>query len=180
MLRGMRLIKLGLPVLFVAVVALAVEGSAPGVQWTVPAAWKALEARMMRVATYEIPAAPGAEAGECGVFHFGQGQGGGVEENLSRWANQFEGGAAPKKGEKTVHGLRVHTIDVSGTYLASGGPMMKSQGKKPGYRLLGAIVEGAQGNVFFKCVGPAATIAKAQADFESLVGSVAKAPAAKL
>ena len=134
----------------------------------------------MRVATYEIPAGPGSEPGECGVFHFGQGQGGSVEENLSRWAQQFETAAPPKKGEKTVHGLRVHTIEVSGTYLASGGPMMQSQGKKPGYRLLGAIVEAPGGLVFFKCTGPAATIGKAQPDFESLVGSLAKAPAAKL
>jgi len=132
----------------------------------------------MRVATYDVPSAPGSEAGECGVFYFGQGQGGGVEDNLSRWIGQFEGAGAPKKGEKTVHGLKVHTVDISGTYLASGGPMMKSQGKKPGYRLLGAIVEGPQGNVFFKCIGPAATIAKAQADFDGLVGSVAKAAAA--
>ena len=180
MLRTMKTIK-GFSLLVCgAAAALAVEGSAAGVKWTAPASWKALEARMMRVATYEIPAAGGAEAGECGVFYFGQGQGGGVEENLSRWAGQFEQAPAPKKGEKTVHGLKVHTIEVSGTYTAAGGPMMKSQAKKPGYRLLGAIVEGPQGNVFFKCVGPAATIAKAQADFDALIGSVAKAPAAKL
>lgn len=177
----MRSIKVVSVVLFLAAaaVALAVEGSAAGVKWTVPSSWKSQAERPMRVATYDVPAAPGAEAGECGVFYFGQGQGGGVEDNLSRWIGQFEGAGAPKKGEKTVHGLKVHTVDISGTYLASGGPMMKSQGKKPGYRLLGAIVEGPQGNVFFKCTGPAATIAKAQADFDSLVGSVGKAAAAK-
>jgi hypothetical protein len=156
------------------------EGTAGGAKWTAPASWKSQAARSMRVATYGIPAAPGSEGGECGVFHFGQGQGGGVEENLSRWAQQFEAAAPPKKAVKTVHGLRVHTIDISGTYLASGGPMMQSQGKKPGYRLLGAIVEAPAGLVFFKCTGPAATISKAQADFESLVGSLAKSPAAKL
>jgi hypothetical protein len=175
----MKTIKSFLVLLSVAVVVLAVEGSTAGVKWTVPASWKSQAERPMRVATYDVPAAPGAEAGECGVFYFGQGQGGGVEDNLSRWIGQFEGAAAPKKGEKTVHGLKVHTVDVSGTYLASGGPMMKSQGKKPGYRLLGAIVEGPQGNVFFKCTGPAATLAKAQADFDSLVESVGKAAAAK-
>ena len=165
---------------FLAGVLLAMEGTAAGVKWTAPAAWKAQAERPMRVATYEIPAAPGSEPGECGVFYFGQGQGGGIEENLDRWAQQFEGAGTPKKSEKTVHGLKVYTIDVSGTYLAPGGPMMKSSGKKPGYRLLGAIVEGPQGNVFFKSVGPAATMAKAQADFDSLVASVSKAPAARL
>ena len=160
--------------------AAAVEGAAAGVKWSAPAAWRLQAARPMRVATYEIPAAPGSELGECGVFHFGKGQGGSVEDNLARWVAQFEPAAPPKKALRTVNGLRIHTVDVSGTYLASGGPMMQSQAKKPGYRLLGAIVEGPQGLVFFKCTGPAATIGKAQADFESLVGSLAKAPAATL
>ncbi|HJW13185.1 MAG TPA: hypothetical protein VJ776_00740 [Thermoanaerobaculia bacterium] len=160
--------------------AVAAEGTAAGVKWTVPATWKSEAVRPMRVATYDIPAASGSEDGECGVFHFGQGQGGSVEENLTRWAQQFEGAAPAKKAERTVRGLKVHTIDVSGTYLASGGPMMKPQGKKPGYRLLGAIIEAPEGLVFFKCIGPAATLGKAQADFESLVGSLSKSAAAKL
>jgi len=59
--------------------------------------------------------------------------------------------------------------------------MMQSQGKKqPGFRLLGAIVEAPQGLVFFKCTGPTATIGKAQAEFDALLGSLAKAPAARL
>lgn len=129
----------------------------------------------MRVATYAIPAAAGQEAGECGVFFFGQGQGGSVDENLSRWVGQFESPSTPKKAERTVNGLKVHTIDVSGTYLAPGGPMMQSQGKKTGWRLLGAIVEAPEGMVFFKCTGPAATIAKSEKDFEALLKSVTKA-----
>src|SRR5262245_27998711 len=52
------------------------EGSAGGVRWTVPAGWQASAERPMRVATYTIPAASGGEAGECGVFFFGRGQGG--------------------------------------------------------------------------------------------------------
>jgi len=129
----------------------------------------------MRVATYAIPAAASQEAGECGVFFFGQGQGGSVEDNFSRWVGQFESASTPKKAERTVNGLKVHTVDVSGTYLAPGGPMMQSQGKKAGWRLLGAIVEAPDGMVFFKCTGPAATIAKAEKDFEALLKSVTKA-----
>jgi hypothetical protein len=170
----------GILLLLACAWAFAVEGNAAGVKWAAPASWKVDAERPMRVATYSIPAAPGSEAGECGVFYFGQGQGGSVEENLSRWTQQFEAASTPKKTEKTVRGLRVHMIDVSGTYLASGGPMMKSQGKKPGYRLLGAIVEAPRGLVFFKCTGPAATMGKAAADFEGMIGSFAKAPAVSL
>jgi hypothetical protein len=75
----------------------------------------------------------------------------------------------------TVHGLKVHRMDISGTYLAPGGPMMQSQGKKTGWRLSGAIVEAPEGLVFFKCVGPAATIQAAEKDIEALIQSVTKA-----
>ena len=166
--------------LLCAATALALEGNAAGVQWTVPASWKLQAARPMRVATYEIPAAPGAEPGECGVFHFGTGQGGSVEENITRWVGQFEGAPQPKKTDKTVHDFKVHLVDVAGTYLSPSGPMMRSQGKKPNYRLLGAIVEAPRGLVFFKCTGPAPTMGKAQSDFDRLIGSLAKSTATSL
>jgi hypothetical protein len=147
---------------------------AGGIQWTVPARWSPGAGSAMRVATYAVPAARGAEAGECAVFFFGTGQGGGVDDNVARWAKQFEGAPAPKKATMTVAGLRVTRAEVSGAYLAPGGPMMQSTGKKAGYRLLGAIVEAPEGNVFFKLTGPDATIGAAQAEFDALVGSVRK------
>ena len=149
--------------------------SAGGVSWTVPAGWQTAPERPMRVGTYLIPAAGGAEAGECGVFFFGRGQGGSVEDNLARWKSQFESAGPPKEQTATVNGLKVHEMDVSGTYTSPGGPVMQSQGKKPGWRLLGAIVEAPDGLVFFKCTGPAATMAKAEKDFQALVKSLTKA-----
>ena len=149
-------------------------GAAGGVRWTVPARWSAGAGNAMRVATYAVPAAKGKDAGECAVFFFDSGQGGSVDANVERWTRQFEG--APK-GERTtseVAGIRVTRVQVAGTYLAPGGPMMQSQGKKTGYRLLGAIVEAPQGSVFFKLTGPAATVAGAQPDFDALVGSIRK------
>jgi hypothetical protein len=147
---------------------------AGGIEWKVPARWKAGAGSAMRVATYSVPAAKGAEAGECAVFFFGPGQGGDVDSNVERWGRQFEGAPKPEKTTTTVAGLRVTRAQVAGTYLAPGGPMMQSQGKKAGYRLLGAIVEGPQGNVFFKLTGPAASVAAAEGDFEALVASLRK------
>jgi hypothetical protein len=155
------------------------DGSAGGIHWTVPAGWQTGPPQPMRAASYTIPAAPGAEAGGCGVFFFGKGQGGGVEDNLQRWVSQFEGASAPKKSEQKINGLTVHRIDVSGTYLAPSGPNMQSQGKKPGWRLIGAIVEAPDGLVFFKSVGPAATMQKTEPQIEQMLKSIAKAGAAK-
>ena len=155
----------------------AAEGSAGGVRWIAPARWQVAAARPMRAATYTVPAAGGAEAGECGVFFFGKGKGGSVEDNFVRWEKQFEGLPASKRSEKTVHGFKVHILDVSGTYLASAGPMMPPQEKKAGWRLLGAIIEAPEGLVFFKCTGPQATVKAAEKEFEALVDSVGPATA---
>ena len=161
-------------------VAAALDGSGGGVRWVVPAGWTAQPPRQMRVATYSIPAKPGSEPGECGVFYFGRGQGGSAEENIARWGTQFEGAPPPATSVETVNGMRVHRAQTSGTYLAPGGPKMQSQGKKPGYRLLGAIVEAPEGLVFFKCTGPAATISAAQPAFDSLVRSLKKSSVTKV
>ena len=158
-----------------AALLLAAEGSVGGIRWTVPARWTTAPAKPMRAVTYVVPAAPGQEAGECGVFFFGKGQGGSVDENLARWAAQFESGTKPATSARTINGLSVHETEISGTYLAPGGPMMQSQGKKTGWQLVGAIVEAPDGLVFFKCTGPAATIAGAKKDFEALVKSFSKA-----
>lgn len=167
-------VSLGL-LLSAAALASAATGTAGGVRWSIPAAWTQQPAKTMRVATYTIPGKTGAESAECGVFHFGRGNGGGLQDNITRWAQQFDGSPKPKTTDETVRGMVVHRVDISGTYLSPGGPMMKSQGAKSGYRLLGAIVEAPGGFVFFKCVGPAATISAAEKDIEALIASIEKA-----
>jgi hypothetical protein len=162
-------------------VALAIGDSGGGLKWTAPAAWKAQAERPMRVATYTVPRSAGdTEDGECAVFYFGPGQGGSVDANIKRWIGQFEapgGGAADKLAKvtkTTVNGMPLTRIDLSGTYKQSGGPMMQSTGSKSGYRLLGAIVEGAQGAVFFKLTAPAKTAAAQQGAFEKMLASVSR------
>ena len=145
----------------------------PGVTWTVPPRWTAQGGRPMRFATYSVPAVKGdAEGGECAVFYFGPNQGGGVEANIDRWVGQFEGADTPVRSTQTVHGLAVSRVKLHGTYLAPGGPNMESQGKKPAYLLLGAIVGGPKGAVFFKLTGPAKTIEHAAPEFDHLIASL--------
>jgi hypothetical protein len=109
------------------------------------------------------------------VYFFGAGQGGGVEANLERWKGQFRGpGGKPadaQVGKRTVHGLPVTTVDISGEYSGMGGPMAASKTVKPGYRMLGAIVEGPGGSIFLKFTAPAKTVAANQQKFEQLLAS---------
>jgi hypothetical protein len=129
----------------------------------------------MRAATYAIPPAEGdTEQGECAVFYFGNDQGGSVDANIDRWHGQFEGAGAPSRSTKDIGGMPVTFVAIAGAYLAPSGPMMMSSGKKENYRLMGAIVSGPQGSVFFKCTGPAKTIAAAQAEFDAMIGSMTK------
>lgn len=153
-------------------------GEAAGVAWTVPARWEVQPPRMMRVATYLIPKdAEDDEPGECAVFYFGRGQGGSVDLNLQRWREQFETdtGGQPSLAERksTINGLAVTTVSLAGTYLASMGPMFQSGAvKKPGYRMLGAIIEAPEGNVFVKLTGPEKTVLSADGEFQTFLNSL--------
>ena len=132
----------------------------------------------MRAATYRVPAAAGdPEDGECAVFFFGPGQGGGVEANIDRWIGQFEqpdgkpSAERAKRQTETVDGIPVSLIDLSGTY-KGGGPSMGATAPKTGYRLLGAIATGPQAGIFFKLTGPAKTVTAAEKEFRAMLASL--------
>ena len=151
--------------------------SAGGIRWTAPVGWKVGAARAMRAATYSIsPVAGDQGITECVVNYFGPGQGGGVEANIERWKGQVQGPdgkPAPATVEKrTVRGMPIVVVDSSGAYTGMGGPMMASAKPVPGYRLLGAIVEGPRGSLFFKLAGPARTIAEHKKNFDQLLASI--------
>jgi hypothetical protein len=153
--------------------------SVAGLKWTAPAGWKNQGQQTMRAATYSVPAAPGdKESSECVVYFFGQGQGGPIQANMDRWKSQFQtpdGKPAPAKiATRTVNGLPVTTIDVSGNYSGMGGPLATSTSVAKDYRLLGAILENPGGNIFLKFTGPSKTVTANQQKFEQLLASFSK------
>ena len=131
----------------------------------------------MRAATYLI--GEGENESECAVFFFGTGQGGDVQSNITRWIGQFvqpDGSDSKSKaqtGHREVNGLHVTTIDLTGTYM-SGGMMGQAAVPKPGFRLLGAIVEAPEGPLFFKLTGPAAAMEEIQPHFDNLIAMLKK------
>jgi hypothetical protein len=154
----------------------AAQGNAGELKWTAPSGWKSGPERPMRAATYLVPAAGGdKEGGECAVF---MNIGGGVKANIDRWISQFKqpdgssSQAKARQNKEPINGLQVTTVDLTGTFTGSGMAMGPPSPEKPGYRLLGAIVETPQGEVFFKLTGPEKTIASAEADFKSLLKSI--------
>ncbi len=145
--------------------------SDPGVGWTPPGAWKVEPARSMRLATYRF-GGPGRDAGaECAVFYFGDGIGGSVDDNVDRWAAQFVGAPNPRRRVLRVSGLDVTRVDIGGTFLAPGADM-RSQGQLPDWKLLGAIVQGPRGLVFFKFTGPAAQVVAGTPEFDAMLATI--------
>jgi len=156
---------------------LAFAESGGGLSWKAPPSWTVDPPRPMRAATYTIAPAKGdVEAAELGVFYFGKGQGGSVEDNVKRWSGQFEGGKPATTKQQKVGTLAVTRVAIEGTYVTSaGGPMMGAgpQIKKPSWELLGAIVDGPEGPVFFKLTGPKKTVDATKAAFDGVIKSIA-------
>lgn len=148
--------------------------------YTAPPAWHTRPAASsMRVAEFVVPKAQGdTEDAELVIFYFGAGGGGGVEANMDRWIGQVEqpdgsaSKASAKRAERTVNGLKVTTVDVSGTYTAEMRPGATEHYNKPGYRLCAAVIETSQGAYYIKMTGPAKTVGAAQADYEKFLSSL--------
>ncbi len=142
----------------------------PGLSWTRPAAWTPGPERQMRLATY-LPPASGEPPAECAVFFFGEGIGGGVDDNVDRWVAQFVGAPNPSRRRLMVHDLDVTRVEIEGTFLDPGSDM-RSQGQQKDWMVLGAIVAGPRGPVFFKMSGPSAAVRAAAGDFDAMLSTL--------
>jgi hypothetical protein len=140
-------------------------GQKAELKFRVPAGWIEEErTSSMRVAQYKLPKAEGdTEDASLVLYYFGPGQGGSTAANVDRWISQMkqaDGSAA--KGAKDEHlvanGLKVTTVDVSGTYVAETAPGSGTFHNKPAYRLRAAVVETPKGSYFVKLVGPEKTV----------------------
>jgi hypothetical protein len=170
------------------IAALAVSApltaAAPALTFTTPPAWHTRPAASsMRVAEFVVPRAQGdAEDAELIVYFFGSLFGrvaGGVDANVERWIGQMQqpdGSASKDKTRRetqTINGLKVTTVDLSGTYVAEVRPGAAERYNKPGFRLRAAIIETPGGSYYVKMTGPARTMAAADADFKKFMASAA-------
>lgn len=149
--------------------------TAGGLTWDAPAPLVARAPdNAMRAAEYEVREHPEAR---LAVFYFGAGQGGDVQSNIDRWLGQLSQPDGRPTSEvarvepRTVNGMRVTTVDATGTFVGRLG-MGDDAPARPGWRVLGAIVEGPEGPVFFKLTGPEVGVETAAAAFDRLVESV--------
>lgn len=156
---------------------------AAGLTFTAPPEWKPVAtSSSMRVAQYALPKAAGdAQDAELVVYYFG-GSGGTVEANIERWVGQMQqpdgrpSSTVSKRESRTINGLKVTTIDVTGTYVAEMSPGSGQLHNGPGFRLRAAVIETANGPYFVKLTGPMKTIAAFDKQFEAFLSSVKFTP----
>jgi hypothetical protein len=162
----------------------AADGSVTiaGITVTPPEAWENLGASGMRQAQFRhAPVTGDGEPGEVNVFYFGPASGGGVEANLNRWIGQMQlpdggdPGTAAERSTFTADGMKGHVVSLDGTYMSGGmRPMGGEKTPMEGYRLVGVVLEGPEGSVFFKLTGPQATAKAMEADLMAMVEGARK------
>ena len=140
----------------------------------VPARWEA-QRPSVRFIEVELKVPPkendAADPGRLTIMQAG----GSVEANVERWYGQFRqpDGKSSKEAanvdEKEVDGLKVHTVDVSGTFLDRRGPFGPAT-EKEAYRMLAAIIQtDGAGNYFIKLTGPTETIKQNEKAFARMI-----------
>ena len=144
------------------------QSAAGDLRFRAPDGWTTEKASSaMRVAQYKLPKADGdTEDASLVLYYFGANQGGTPQANIDRWIGQIQqpDGSDSKSKAKTdsltVNGLKVTTVDVTGTYTAEMAPGSGTFHKDENYRLRAAVIETPKGNYFVKLAGPAKTIAR--------------------
>jgi hypothetical protein len=131
------------------------------IEFPKPAAWTWVKpTAAFRTLQYEVPG-----GAELIVSVFPAGDGGAVDANIERWANQFGGpGSVKAREERSVGALRVVRVDFEGDFKGMGMAQAKA-----GMAQLGAIVQGPSHSVFIRLLGSRATVGAARDDFERMV-----------
>jgi hypothetical protein len=132
----------------------------------------------MRAGQYKLPKAEGDnEDASLVLYYFGATQGGTAQANIDRWIAQMQqpDGSPSKDKAKTetmtVNGLKVTSVDVTGTYTAEMAPGSKTFHNDANYRLRAAVIETPKGNYFVKLAGPAKTVARWEQSYSDYLKS---------
>lgn len=126
------------------------------------------------VAQYMLPApTEGEDEAHLKVHRFAGGAGS-MSANFTRWTGWFsqpdgrESALAAKRSKRTVRGMTVHELDVSGDYRTPGGEGQT----QPGLRLLASVVESPYGDYHLELLGPSTTVAAWAASWSTFLDQI--------
>ncbi len=149
-----------------------------GLKSSPPADWKeARPSNTMQLKVFNLPKAEGdKEDTVVTIFFFGQGSGGGLEQNLERWKKQIE----PAPGKKVEDVVKIDKFDVgkvkttyfdaTGTYLFRPMPVNPDNiVRKENFRLINVFFASPNGPYFIRLVGPEKSVAAQEKGFKEWV-----------
>ena len=143
-----------------------------GYTTTVPSTWTArAAASTMRLAEYTIGPTTSTGA-QVVVYFFGQGQGGAVAPNLTRWRGQFSHPDGSPVEEVITHEtggpIPITFAEYHGTY-ARGVGAGNTANAQPDQTLVAGIAETPRGTLFIQLFGPSVAVASARPEFVAFV-----------
>jgi hypothetical protein len=160
------------------------QSAAGRLTYTAPATWHSrTPSSSMRIAEFVIPRAAGdTEDAQLVLYYFGPQGSGSAQANIDRWIGQMQRpDGSPAKADaqtntRTINGLRVSSVDVSGTYAAEMSPGAAEHFDKPGFRLRAAVIDTPRGRYYVKLTGPAKTVAAAGHAVDRFLASLKYSP----
>lgn len=140
---------------------------------TVPDTWRQTQpTSSLRLAQFTIPAVMGdQEPTELAVFSFAGG-GGGIDDNLRRWINQFEpqGRDVSLTKGKSAQG-EYYFADIRGTYLMPVGPPIRQQTQRvESARMFAIILQTEKGVYYLRMAGPRYTVSAQEHAIRKAIG----------
>ncbi|MEZ6194951.1 MAG: hypothetical protein R3F20_04355 [Planctomycetota bacterium] len=133
----------------------------------------------MRKAQFGLPRAEGdAEDGSLVVFFF-PGGAGSKQANVDRWVGQFTGADGQKVKDaaritdERIGEREVTFVDVSGSYTGAMRPGAEAPEALPGQRMIAAVIPDGSDAYYVRALGPAATVARWEADILAFVREAA-------
>lgn len=148
-----------------------------GLSSRTPADWEEIKTtRPFRFKEFKVPRVKDEERdAELIIFHFGEGGGGSVKDNMKRWKDMFQPPAgksiddATKVEEFKVGAVPVTYVDINGTYLFKVSPMAEKAEPRPKHRMLVVFFDSDKGPYFIRLVGPEKTIAQHKKGFDEWI-----------
>ena len=142
-----------------------------GLRWTIPQGWRAVEpANPMRAAELQVESPLGVSVATFSTA------GGDVRSNLTRWGRQMIDAVGdpirPRADVRDIAGLKVHVVEMNGTYLD--GPPMGAKTERPYYTLRGAIIENGDQLVFVKMWGPEQAMSLSSGAWDRMINGMTR------
>jgi len=156
-----------------------------GLRFEIPGDWQAETPETSARAGQWVIAPPGGPPGdgvEVVAFFFGPGVGGTTQQNIDGWASTLttpDGQpvtAAPTK--RTVAGHAVTEVLLTGTYAQTNPQPGLPPTPRPGYALLGAVIENPGGTIYWRLTGPAAQVSALVPEVDRMIADLRALPPA--